>query len=164
MSENQNQDFEKLQQLLKLKRYEQPHPRYFKDLSGQVTARLRAGETARLDNFEEAMTQAPWLQRLWAAIERRPALSGLVSAGMCGLLLVGGFLAGKPSFQPGLAANELGKKQSDVTNQSLLATTAAGTATFSSSTNPTAMMPRSSLFDLTPNIQTAPTSGRQIAP
>ena len=161
MNENQNQDFEKLQQLLKLKRYEQPHPRYFNDLSGQVTARLRAGETARLDSFEEAMTQSPWLQRLWAAIERRPALSGLVSAGMCGLLLVGGFLAGKPTFQPGLAANEPEKKQSDATNQSLLATTAAGTATFSSSTNPTAIMPNS-LFNMSPNLQTMPASGRPI--
>src|SRR6478736_6480754 len=155
MSENQNQDFEKLQQLLKLKRYEQPHPRYFNELSGQVTARLRAGETARLDTFEEAMTQSPWLQRLWAAIEGRPALSGVVMAGVCGLVLVGGFLAGKP-MQPGLAANEPEKKQSDTTNQSLLATTTAGTATFSTSTNPAAVsqLP-GSLFNmpLGPNFQ-----------
>jgi hypothetical protein len=167
MSENQNQDFEKLQQLLKLKRYEHPHPRYFNELSGQVTARLRAGETARLDTFEEAMTQSPWLQRLWAAIEGRPALSGMVTAGMCGLVLVGGFLAGKP-MQPGLAAIEPEKKQSDTNNQSLLANTSggtAGTATFSSSTNPTAVMP-SSLFNmpLGPNLQPAaqPASAHQI--
>ncbi len=163
MSENQNQDFAKLQQLLKLKRYEQPHPRYFNELSGQVTARLRAGETARLDTFEEAMTQTPWLQRLWAMIEGRPALSGLVMAGVCGLVLVGGFLAGKP-MQPGLAANEPEKKLTDdPTNQSLLATTAAGTATFSSSTNPTAVSPGAgSLFNmpLGPNFQPQPVSLR----
>lgn len=163
MSDNQNQDFAKLQQLLKLKRYEQPHPRYFNELSGQVTARLRAGETARLDTFEEAMTQTPWLQRLWAMIEGRPALSGVVMAGVCGLVLVGGFLAGKP-MQPGLAANEPEKKLTDdSTNQSLLATTAAGTATFSSSTNPTAILP-GSLFNMSPNLQTMPASGRPISP
>jgi hypothetical protein len=160
MSENQNQDFEKLQQLLKLKRYEQPHPRYFNELSSKVTARLRAGETARLDTFEEAMTQSPWLQRLWAAIEGRPALSGMVTAGMCGLVLVGGFLAGKP-IQPGLAANEPEKRLADTTNQSLLATATSGSATFSSSTNPTAIMPNS-LFNMSPNLQTMPASGRPI--
>lgn len=160
MSENQNQDFEKLQQLLKLKRYEQPHPRYFNELSGQVTARLRAGETARLDTFEEAMTQSPWLQRLWAAIEGRPALSGMVMAGVCGLLLVGGFLAGKP-MQPTLAENE--KQPVGPTNNSMLATTSAGTTSFSSSTNPTAIMP-GSLFNMSPNLQTMPASGRPIAP
>ena len=162
MSENQNQDFEKLQQLLKLKRYEQPHPRYFNELSSQVTARLRAGETARLDTFEEAMTQSPWLQRLWAAIEGRPALSGMVVAGVCGLVLVGGFLAGKP-IQPGLAATELERKQADTTNQSLLATTTSGTVTFSSSTNPTAIMPNS-LFSISPNLQTMPASSRPVFP
>lgn len=160
MSADQNQDFQKLQQLLKLKRYEQPHPRYFYDLSGQVTARLRAGETARLDNFEEAMTQTPWLQRLWAVIEGRPALSGLVTAGMCGVVLVGGFLAGKPTLQPGLATNETGKKAAEATNNSLLATTTAGTVTFSSSTNPTAVLPNS-LFNLSPNLQTVPVDVRQ---
>lgn len=162
MSKNQNQDFEKLQQLLKLKRYEQPHPRYFNELSGQVTARLRAGETARLDTFKEAMTQSPWLQRLWAAIEGRPALSGIVVAGVCGVVLVGGFLAGKP-IQPGLAAIQPEEKQSDTTNQSLLATTTSGTATFSSSTNPTAIMPNS-LFNISPNLQTLPASGRPVSP
>lgn len=157
-NQSQNQDFEKLQRLLKLKRYEQPHPRYFKDLSGQVTARLRAGETARLDTFEEAMTQSPWLQRLWAAIERQPALSGLVSAGACGLLLVGGFLAGKPAIQTGLVEND--KLPAESTNNSMLATSAAGTTSFSSSTNPTAVLP-GSLFNMSPNLQTVPVDLRQ---
>ena len=163
MIENQNQDFEKLQQLLKLNRYELPPPRYFNELSGQVTARLRAGETARLDTFEEAMTQSPWLQRLWAVIERQPALSGVVMASVCGLLLVGGFLAGKPTMQPGLAANDGEKLASDATNNSLLATTSSGATTFSSSTNPTAVMPPS-LFNMSPNLQTMPASGQPIAP
>lgn len=165
MSDNQNQDFEKLQQLLKLKRYEQPHPRYFNDLSSQVTARLRAGETARLDTFEEAMTQAPWLQRLWAAIERQPAVSGIAVAGMCGLLLVGGFLAGKPAFQPGLAENEISKPVAGDTNASLLATTTApGTTPVMDSTRPTAVLSNKSLFNLSPTLQTMPASGRPIAP
>lgn len=160
MSDNQNQDFQKLQRLLKLKQYEQPHPRYFNDLSSQVTARLRAGETARLDTFEEAMTQAPWLQRLWAVVERQPALSGLVMASVCGLLLVGGFLAGNPANpQPGLTASEPEKSSAESANKSLLATTTAGTTTFSSSTKPAAVL-SNSLFNLSPNLQTVPVDVR----
>ncbi len=47
-AENQDQDFEKLQRLLKLKRHESPPPRFFNDFSGQVTARIRAGDVGRL--------------------------------------------------------------------------------------------------------------------
>lgn len=157
MSEHQNQDFEKLQRLLKLKRYEQPHPRYFNELSGQVTARLRAGATSRLDNFEEAVAQTPWLRRLWQTIEGRPALSGMVAAGMCGLLLLGGFLTGDPGQQPGLALGASEKPASETKEESLLAASAAtGVPIFSSSTNPaTISAGAGSLFSmpLGPNLQ-----------
>jgi len=162
-AEDQNQNYEKLQQLLKLKRYEQPHPRYFNELSSQVTARLRAGETARLDNFEEAMTQTPWLRRLWRTIEGHPALSGLVTAGTCGLLLLGGFMTGNPTMQPGLAVNG-GEAKPAPANESLLATTTtSGTGLFSSSPNPTSISSGAgSLFSmpLGPGIQTQPVSAR----
>jgi hypothetical protein len=142
MSENQNQDFEKLQQLLKLKRYEQPHPRYFNELSSQVTARLRAGETA---HFEEAVSQAPWLRRFWSIIEGRPALSGIFASGICGLVLLGGFMGGKPGLQPGLAET----KPEPAANQSLLADTGSGVISGTTSTNPSALSPAgNSLFSL----------------
>ena len=37
-------DFRKLRQLLKLKRYEQPPPRFFAEFSSQVLERVRAGQ------------------------------------------------------------------------------------------------------------------------
>ena len=69
-AENQDQDFEKLQRMLKLKRHEQPPPRFFNNFSTIVTARIRAGETdKKIETFEDVVSQAPWLYRIWMAIE-----------------------------------------------------------------------------------------------
>ena len=92
-TENQDQDFEKLQQLLKLKRHESPPPRFFNDFSFQVTARIRAGEGVRkIEDFEDVVSQAPWLHRIWKAIEGKPAVSGLFAAAVCGVLIAGIFV------------------------------------------------------------------------
>jgi len=92
-AENQDQDFEKLQQLLKLKRHESPPPRFFNDFSFQVTARIRAGEGVRkIEDFEDVVSQAPWLHRIWKAIEGKPAVSGFFAAAVCGLLIAGIFV------------------------------------------------------------------------
>jgi hypothetical protein len=105
-AENQTQDFAKLQRLLKLKRHEQPPPRFFNDFSGKVTARLRAGDVGRLESIEDVVAQAPWLRRLWRAIEGRPAVSGAFAAGVCGLLLAGIVFADKaPNALPAFAEN-----------------------------------------------------------
>lgn len=91
MKEKEN-DFEGLQRLLALKRHETPPPGYFNDFSGNVLARLRAGEdtqsrelTGRL--FEEA----PWLGRFLQFFEAKPVFVGGFAATLC-LLLLGGIV------------------------------------------------------------------------
>jgi hypothetical protein len=83
-------DFQRLRQLLAVKRHEQPPPGYFDDFSRQVIIRIRAGE--RIDHFSiwEAFSwEAPWLQRLWTTLESKPILAGGFGVAICGLLMAG---------------------------------------------------------------------------
>lgn len=91
MSMNPEQDnFQALQRLLALKRYEQPPPGYFDRFSVQVIARLRAGERSAPDSFGEWLSlQAAGFQRFWTALETKPVFAGALGAGVCGLLLAG---------------------------------------------------------------------------
>jgi len=79
--------FDQLRRLLALKRHEQPSPGYFHYFSSQVIARIRAGERAAPDTAWGLLWDAPWLQRLWAALEARPVLAGAVGVACCALLL-----------------------------------------------------------------------------
>ncbi len=94
-----DQEFEKLQRLLKLKRHEQPHPRYFNDFSSQVTARIRAGERGSKHETDESAAPL-WLQRLWRTLEAKPAASGVFAAAVCGLVLAGILLTDTPGGGP----------------------------------------------------------------
>ena len=69
-------NFESLEKLLRLKRHEQPPPRYFNEFSGHVIDRIGRGEAKR-----------SWWERL--GFDLRPALAA--SAGMvaCGLMVYG---------------------------------------------------------------------------
>ena len=91
MSMNQDtENFEQLRRLLKLKRYEQPPPRYFNDFSSQVIARIKLGERGEeAALFDRLFGDAPWLQRIWAAFEAKPILAGALGVAVCGLLLAG---------------------------------------------------------------------------
>jgi hypothetical protein len=92
-SEEQNQDFEKLQHLLKLKRYEQPPPRYFNDFSSRVIAHIRTDSSvSRLETAENLISRTPWLRRLWRKLENQPALTGAFATVVCGLMVAGVFL------------------------------------------------------------------------
>ena len=160
-AENQDQDFEKLQQLIKLKRHESPPPRFFNDFSFQVTARIRAGEGAgKIENFEDVVAQAPWLHRIWKAIEGKPAVSGLFAAAVCGVLIAGVFYVDNaaPTI-PSIATNQPETpdvKGNELSARTLLATTGQG----GSSLSPTAVMPGSStsLFNNVLALPTAPVS------
>jgi hypothetical protein len=81
----EQQDFEQLRRLIKLKRYEQPPPRYFNDFSSKVIARIEAGE-GRPPFF--LMT---WMERMISVLGARPAFSGAVSALAC-LGIIGGLV------------------------------------------------------------------------
>jgi hypothetical protein len=88
-----NQDtenFEQLRRLLALKRHEQPPPGYFNDFSRQVILRIKAGERGEEGAFlERLLWEAPWLQRIWAALEAKPVMAGVFGVAVCGLLLMG---------------------------------------------------------------------------
>jgi len=96
--ENQDQDFTRLQQLLKLKRFEKPHPRYFNSFAGQITDRIRAGE--RGGQMEGASSAPSWLERLWSVIEAKAAVPALAGVGICGLVLAGVFFTDHSTNPP----------------------------------------------------------------
>jgi hypothetical protein len=95
------ENFEQLRRLLKLKHYEQPPPRFFHDFSDQVIARIRHGERGHGDDFiERLLWDAPWLQRILAAFEAKPALAGAFGVAVCALLITGVVFSEKTDVQP----------------------------------------------------------------
>jgi hypothetical protein len=102
-----SQEFESLRRLLALKRHEQPPPGYFNDFSSQVIARIRAGERVDEGGFDQMFWEAPWLQRLWAAIETKPIMAGAFGAAVCALL-VGGVLYSDRTDIPNTVAGPAG--------------------------------------------------------
>ena len=95
------ENFEQLRRLLKLKRYEQPPPRYFNDFSGQVIARIERGE--RGDGHALAgrmLWEAPWLQRIWAAFEAKPLVAGAFGLAICATLITGVIYSERTDLQP----------------------------------------------------------------
>jgi hypothetical protein len=84
----EDENFDQLRRLLKLKRYEQPPPRYFNDFSAQVVARLKADQVSSLGGN--------WLERLWSAFELKPAVPAAFGAVICGLLVLGAVYTERP--------------------------------------------------------------------
>ena len=104
MNENEN-NFESLRRLLALKRHETPPPGYFENFSGEVTARIRAGEGSAT---ERQVIELPWLFRLLSAFEAKPAFAGAFASALCLLLLFGIVFAERPDSvtQPLLTQSE----------------------------------------------------------
>ncbi len=69
-------NFNPLKKLLRLKRHEQPPPRYFNDFSSRVVARLERGEA-----------RVSWWERF--GFDLRPALAAATGAMACGLIIYG---------------------------------------------------------------------------
>ncbi len=94
MNENEN-NFDALRQLLKLKRHETPPPGYFNHFSGQVIARIRSGEA---DNVHAAkqVSGTPWLSKFLQLFEFKPAFAGAFASALCLLLIFGVVYADRP--------------------------------------------------------------------
>ena len=99
MSENNN--FEEVKRLLKLKRHEVPPPGFFNHFSGDVLDRIRAGETADPQSLiERLQAQTPWLGSWLRVFETRPGVIGGFATSLCLLLLLGAVLADRPDSMP----------------------------------------------------------------
>jgi len=84
-------NFESLEKLLKLKRYEQPPPRFFNEFSGRVLSRLEAGE-GRTSLWEKF------------GFDLRPAFAAAAGLLACGLVVYGVATSdGGPNLANGLA-------------------------------------------------------------
>ena len=101
---NMSQDtenFEQVRRLLKLKRYEQPPPRYFNDFSAQVIDRIKRGERGEENALAGwVLWEAAWLQRIWAAFEAKPVLAGAFGLGICATLITGMIYSEKSDIEP----------------------------------------------------------------
>lgn len=70
------ENFDSLEKLLQLKRYEQPPPRYFDEFSGHVISRIEAGEG-----------RGSWWERF--GFDLRPAFAAAAGMFACGLVVYG---------------------------------------------------------------------------
>ena len=86
----EQENFEALQRLLKLKRHEQPPPRYFNDFSSQVIMRIKVGGEDKQESFFEFLSmEALWVQRLLGAFETKPAVAWMFGLSVCALVVSG---------------------------------------------------------------------------
>ena len=88
MKQNE-QNFDALKKLLKLKQHEVPPPGYFNHFSGQVVSRIRAGESSPSQSFTERLqVEAPWVVSIFRIFETRPGLIGGFATSLCLLLVL----------------------------------------------------------------------------
>ncbi len=101
MNENEN-NFDALRQLLKLKQHETPPPGYFNNFSSQVIARIRACEA------KSPASEVPWLFKFLQLFELKPAFAGAFASALLLLLVFGIVYAERPdsSSSPLLQGSE----------------------------------------------------------
>jgi hypothetical protein len=76
MSSSPDDNFDSLRKVLRVKRYEQPPPRYFNEFSGRVVSRIQSGDG-----------RASWWERF--GFDLRPAFAAGVGIVACGLVVYG---------------------------------------------------------------------------
>ena len=141
----EQENFDQLRRLLALKRHEQPPPGYFNSFSGQVLARIKAAKNDRGTALNRLFQEAPWMQRLWAVLEAKPALPGVFAACVCVLLVSGVIYSEKVSYPPAnLEASASGAAVTPAVAAPVIGLDQM--AMMASSTNPV-VQPIGSLFD-----------------
>jgi hypothetical protein len=117
----EQENFDALRRLLKLKRYEQPPPRYFNDFSSQVIIRIKAGGPENAESIlERLFTEAPWVRSLFSAFETKPAVAWGFGATVCALVVSGIVYSETTEYQPAYALQPI----EDVTTQAKFASPA----------------------------------------
>lgn len=102
----ENENFEELRRLLKVKRYEQPPPGYFNDFSRQVIAQIRANSGQEREHLLDRLSwEVPWLQRLLEAFQAKPALAVSFGAAMCALLVGGVIYSESMEYKPAVVVS-----------------------------------------------------------
>jgi len=147
------QDFEALRRLLKLKRHEKPPPRYFNDFSARVIQRIQAGAPEERDGFlGQLVRNSRWLQQMLSLFQSKPMLTGAFGAAACALL-VGGAIYSEQSYSS-TAPSELGGVLSQVGMAQAAPLFGNDSVMAASSTNPATSLTGASIFDgITVNAQ-----------
>ena len=140
MNENEN-NFESLRRLLALKRHETPPPGYFENFSGEVTARIRAGEgrgggTAGRSSCRGCSGCCRCLRR--SRRSRARLLPRFACCSFSALFMRNGLIPLQPPLLPTMAQSDFGMKSvADASPLDLNAQPAVQPAMISiSSTNP----------------------------
>ncbi len=93
MNENEH-NFDALRRLLELKRHETPPPGYFNRFSGQVIARIRAGEARK------SSSETSWFVKFLQAFDFKPAFAGAFASALLLMLVFGIAFAERPDSSP----------------------------------------------------------------
>jgi hypothetical protein len=151
--DNQTENFEQLQRLMKLKRHETPPPAYFNNFSRDVIAGIRAQRNqAKTDPLKQLESEAPWLLRLWRSLEARPAFAGAFGMTICAVLVGGIVMMEKPANSVGGLAINPDTSASPFVAASPTAAEASTVPLILASSN----APAPNLFDLVQPGQTLP--------
>lgn len=149
MNEDEN-NFDALRRLLKLKRQETPPPGYFNSFSGQVIAHIRAGENKAVRTPEqEYFSEAPWLLKLLQAFEFKPAFTGAFASALVLLLVFGIVYADRTDSAPQPALQAFGQSAGSfaAVTPAALAQPADSTGIIATTNPATSLQPVASLFN-----------------
>jgi hypothetical protein len=115
---SEQEQFESVRRILVIKRYEQPPPGYFNRFSGEVITRIRVertGSASANTPLERMFAEAPFIARLWQAVESKPIFAGVFGTAVCGLLVCGIFYSDHPSASEPVAILPSAASDSDPT-------------------------------------------------